>query len=101
MLAKIYRPAKSAMQSGKAATRRWVLEFEPGTALGQDQLMGWTSSTDTNGQVRIYFDTLELAIAFARARSIPHQVTEPRQPKPNLRTYSDNFAFSRREPWSH
>ncbi len=101
MLAKIYRPAKTAMQSGKGAAKRWVLEFEAGSAPAPDVLMGWTSSIDTNGQVRLFFDTREAAIAFAQARSIPHQVTEPRQPKPNLRTYSDNFAFSRREPWSH
>lgn len=101
MLAKIYRPAKSAMQSGKAGVKRWVLEFEAGTAPGPDVLMGWTSSTDTNGQIRMFFDSREEAIEFARRRSIPHQVMEPKQPKPVLKAYSDNFAYNRKEPWSH
>lgn len=101
MLAKIYRPAKTAMQSGKANTQRWVLEFGAGASIAPDMLMGWTSSSDTDGQVRLSFDSREEAIAFARARGIPHQVMEPREPKRALRSYSDNFAFRRKEPWSH
>ncbi|HVY02030.1 MAG TPA: NADH dehydrogenase ubiquinone Fe-S protein 4, partial [Caulobacterales bacterium] len=65
VLAKIYRPAKSAMQAGQAASRRWVLEFEPQAAPSADALMGWTSTTDTDGQVRIYFPTQNEAVAFA------------------------------------
>lgn len=101
MLAKIYRPAKTAMQSGKAGAKRWVLEFETGSAPAPDLLMGWTSTTDTTGQVRLHFDCREQAIEFARSRGIPHQVTEPKSPRANLRSYSDNFAYHRREPWSH
>jgi hypothetical protein len=100
-LAKIYRPAKSAMQSGKGKTRLWVLEFEQGAALHPDVLMGWTSTTDTDGQVRLSFETREQAIEFARSRNIPHQVVEPRTPQPVIKSYSDNFAYRRREPWSH
>jgi hypothetical protein len=101
MLARIYRPAKNAMQSGKASTRKWRLEFAPSAAARPDALMGWTSSIDTNGQVRMTFETKEEAIAFARAHGIPHQVAEPAEPKRQPRAYSDNFAFKRREPWSH
>lgn len=101
MLAKIYRPAKTAMQSGKAGAKRWVLEFGPGQSLAPDLLMGWTSTTDTNGQVRIFFETKDEAIDFARRKQIPHQVVEPREPKRVLRAYGDNFAFRRKEPWSH
>ena len=101
MLARIYRPAKNAMQSGKASTKKWRLEFAPASASHPDALMGWTSSVDTSGQVRMSFDTKEEAIAFARAHSIPHQVAEPAEPKRQPRAYSDNFAFKRREPWSH
>jgi hypothetical protein len=101
MLARIYRPAKTAMQSGKAQTRQWRLEFEPSAAARPDALMGWTSSADTSGQVRLTFDTREEAIAFARARGIPHQVIEPAEPKRQIKAYGDNFAFRRREPWSH
>src|SRR5690606_38365097 len=57
MLARIYRPAKTAMQSGKAKTHDWRLEFEPASARTQDPLTGWTSTTDMNGQVRLSFET--------------------------------------------
>lgn len=101
MLARIYRPAKSAMQSGRAQTKKWRLEFEPARAPHPDALMGWISSADPNGQVRMSFDTKEAAIAFARTHGIPHQVVEPPEVKRQTKSYSDNFAFSRREPWSH
>lgn len=101
MLARIFKPAKNAMQSGKALTKRWRLEFEPARALRPDALMGWISSADTRGQVRIDFDTKEAAIAFAREHGIPHQVIDPPEAKRQIKSYSDNFAFRRREPWSH
>jgi hypothetical protein len=101
MLARIYKPAKTAMQSGKARTKRWVLEFEAGAAPSQERLMGWTSSTDPSGQVRLFFEDRDSAIAFAREHNIPHQVNEPREPKRVIKAYGDNFAFARKEPWSH
>jgi hypothetical protein len=101
MLAKIYRPSKTAMQSGKAGAKRWLLEFGPGASLAPDMLMGWTSSTDTSGQVRLHFDTKEEAIDFARRKGIPHQVVEPRELKRVIRAYGDNFSYRRKEPWSH
>jgi len=101
MLAKIYRPAKNAMQSGKAQTKKWRLEFVLAAAPQPDALMGWISGADTNGQVRIDFDSKEAAIEFARHHAIPHQVVETPEPKRVIKSYSDNFAFRRREPWSH
>lgn len=101
MLARIYRPAKTAMQSGTANAQQWVLEFEAGHALKPEALMGWTSSVEPNGQVRLLFETREQAIAFARARNIPHNVAEPREPRRIIKAYGDNFAYSRKEPWSH
>lgn len=101
MLAKIYRPAKSAMQSGKAASKHWRLEFAANIAPRTEALMGWLSSADPSGQVKLSFETKEEAIAFARAHNIPHQVAEPEEPKRIIKAYSDNFAFRRREPWSH
>jgi hypothetical protein len=101
MLAKIYRPAKTAMQSGKAGAKRWVLEFEQNIAPRTEALMGWTSSADPSGQVRLYFDDKDAALAFARAHNIPHQVTEPADTKRILKGYGDNFAYRRKEPWSH
>lgn len=101
MLARIYQPPKNAMQSGKALSKVWRLEFEPARALTPDALMGWISSADTNGQVRMDFDTKDAAIAFAREHGIPHQVIEAPETKRLIKAYSDNFAFRRREPWSH
>jgi len=101
MLAKIYRPAKNAMQSGRAATKKWRLEFVLAAAPRPEALMGWISGADPNGQVRLEFDTKEAAIEFARARDIPHQVVEAPDAKRQIKSYSDNFAFRRREPWSH
>ena len=101
MLAKIYRPAKTAMQSGKAGAKRWRLEFASNIAPCTEALMGWLSSADPAGQVKLSFDTKDEALAFARAHNIPHQVIEPEEPKRLIKAYADNFAFRRREPWSH
>ncbi len=101
MLAKIYRPAKNVMQSGKAATKKWLFEFVLANAPRPDALMGWISGADTNGQVRMSFDTKEAAIEFARTQGIPHQVIDAPESMHQIKSYSDNFAFRRREPWSH
>jgi hypothetical protein len=89
------------MQSGKAGQKRWVLDFEPMAALRPDLLMGWASSADPGGQVRLYFEDRDAAIAFARAHAIPHQVIEPKAARRSVKSYGENFAFARKEPWSH
>ena len=101
MLARIFRPSKSAMQSGMAKTKDWVLEFEPATARKVDPLMGWTSSTDMDGQVRLSFETRDEAVAYAQAHGIPFQVFEPHERKKIIKAYADNFAPGRRQPWTH
>jgi hypothetical protein len=101
MLARIYKPPKNAMQSGKALAKVWRLEFELARALHPDALMGWISGADTNGQVRMDFDSKDAAITFAREHGIPHQVIDAPETKRLIKAYSDNFAFRRREPWSH
>ncbi len=101
MLARIYRPSKSAMQSGMAKTLAWVLEFEPASARRVDPLMGWTSSTDMDGQVRLTFETSEEAVAYAQAHQIPFQVIEPQDRKKIIKAYADNFAPGRKQPWTH
>jgi hypothetical protein len=101
MLARIFIPAKTAMQSGKANTREWVLEFEPASARLSDPLMGWTISADMNGQVRLQFDTREEAAAYAQRHGIAFEVLTPREHKRTIRAYADNFAFGRRESWTH
>jgi hypothetical protein len=101
MLARIFRPAKSAMQSGMAKTTFWVLEFEPASARKVDPLMGWTSSSDMNGQVRLTFDSRDQAVAYAQAHQIPFQVIEPQERAKIIKAYADNFAPGRRQPWTH
>jgi hypothetical protein len=101
MLARIYRPAKTAMQSGKAKAHDWALEFEPESARAPDPLMGWTQSRDMNGQVRLTFETRDEAIAYAQAHGIPFQVMEPKPVKRVLKAYADNFAPNRKQPWTH
>ncbi len=101
MLARIYKPPKNAMQAGQLLTKLWHLEFVPRRGLRPEALMGWISSADTTRQVRIDFDSKEAAIAFAREHGIPHQVIDPPEVKRQVKSYSDNFAFRRREPWSH
>jgi len=101
MLARIYRPARNAMQSGKAKTKEWVLEFEPASARRPDPLMGWTVTGDTRGQVRLAFDTREEAAAYAQRHGIAFEVLSQPEHKRIVRAYADNFAYSRREPWTH
>ena len=97
MLARVYKPAKTAMQSGKANTKEWVLEFEPASARVSDPLMGWTVTSDTDGQVRMLFDTREEAVAYAQRHGIAFEVLAPKQHRRILKAYADNFAFSRRD----
>ncbi|MDB5452244.1 MAG: complex subunit conserved region [Caulobacteraceae bacterium] len=101
MLARIFRPAKNAMQSGKARSREWVLTFEPASARLPDPLMGWQQSTDMNGQVVLYFDTREEAVAYAQAHGIAFQLVESKEPKLIIKAYADNFAYNRKQPWTH
>ena len=101
MLARIFKPAKNAMQSGKANTKDWVLEFEPASARTSDPLMGWTSSSDMNGQIRLMFETREEAVGYAQRHGIAFQLIEPRETKRIIKAYADNFAFGRKIPWTH
>ena len=101
MRARIYKPAKNAMQSGRARTKLWLLEYEPESARVPDPLMGWTSSHDMRQQVALEFDTREEAVAYAEEHAISYQVFEPHVPKPKPKAYSDNFRFDRKVPWSH
>jgi NADH dehydrogenase len=103
MRARIFQPAKTAMSSGTAKTRRWILEFEKSQARSIDPLMGWTSSSDTQTQVRLEFDTKKEAMEYAESHGIEVQIQEPRKRKPNVRPggYGDNFATTRRGAWTH
>ena len=103
MPARIYQPAHSATQSGQGNSRQWVLEFEPKAARGIDPLMGWTSSTDMNSQVKVHFDSKAAAVDFAVENGMGYQVTEPKTRKALLRQggYAENFASNRKTVWTH
>lgn len=101
MLARIYQPARNAMQSGKARTKKWLLEYEPDSPREIEPLMGWTSSSDMKQELSLEFDTLEEAVGYAEANAIPFQVFTPHAPAAKSKAYSDNFRFDRKEPWSH
>jgi hypothetical protein len=101
MPARIYKPARNAMQSGTAKTKEWVLEYEPEQPRTVEPLMGWTSSADMKSQIRLQFDSKEEAIANCERHGIPCQVVEPKEPARRTMAYADNFAFSRRTPWTH
>jgi len=103
MRARIYQPAKTAMQSGTAKTTGWVLEFAPASAREVDPLMGWTSSSDTQTQVKLRFDSREAAEAYATARGIEFDLSEPQKRKPLIRQrgYGENFATDRKGAWTH
>jgi len=95
---RIFRPAKTAMQSGRAKTNEWMLEFTPGDREEPDDLMGWLGSRDTLNQVRLHFATKEEAIAFAEREGYAYTVTDDRPSKPpRPKSYSDNFRYDRVE----
>ena len=101
MIARIFKPAKNAMQSGKATSREWRLDYEPEQPRAVEPLMGWTSSGDMKAQLRLRFDTKEEAIEYAVRNGIPYRVEQPNEAKRRTMAYSDNFKFSRVGQWTH
>jgi ETC complex I subunit conserved region len=101
MTARIFRPAKTAMQSGSARTKEWLLVQDSDGTRSIDPLMGWTSSTDTDAQVKLAFDTKEDAIAYAEKNGLAYTVAEPQTRKPVRKAYADNFKFGRIGSWTH
>lgn len=92
MSARIYQTAKNAMQSGKARTGRWVLEFESASPRRADPLMGWSGGADTRTQVKLNFPTLEAAQAYAAREGIEGvHIVPAAAPKLKLQSYADNF----------
>lgn len=103
MRARIYQPARNAMQSGQAKTKNWVLEFAPDSAREIDPLMGWTGSSDMQSQVRMTFDSQEAAETYASGLGLEYVVCKPHKRKPVIRAggYGENFATNRRTVWTH
>ena len=88
--AKIYKPTKTAMQSGNRNTKNWLLEFDT-LNTGIDPLMGWVTSKDTMSEVRLEFSTKEQAINYAKKNNINYYIIEPQKRKIIKKSYSDNF----------
>jgi hypothetical protein len=101
MTARIYRPARTAMQSGTAKTERWLLEYEPEQPRQIEPLMGWTSSGDMKSQLKLWFDNEAEAVAYATRNGIPYRVEQPNEPTRRTVAYSDNFKYSRLGQWTH
>lgn len=101
MEVRIYKPAKTAMQSGRAKTKDWVLQFEPAEGASPEPLMGWSSSGDTRKQVRLHFDTKEEAVAYAKKHGYAYTVQADHERRIKPKAYAANFAFKRMEPWTH
>ena len=101
MTVRIYQPPKTAMQQGRSRTDRWLLEHEPDTPRQLEPLMGWTSSRDTKHQVRLWFDSKEEAVAYAKREGLMYSVEEPRQRRLRPKAYADNFSSDRVGRWTH
>lgn len=101
MTARIYKPSKTAMQSGQGNTKDWVLDFPPVEPRQVEPLMGWTSSGDMLQQVRLRFGSKEEAVAYCERHGIPYQIFDSKPPARRTISYSDNFAFNRRDAWTH
>ena len=102
MIARIYRQARGATQSGLGRTKTWMLEYERAVPREIEPLMGWTASSETSSQVKLSFDTKEEAIAFMERLGIDYKVDEPKPDAPRRGlSYSDNFKTSRNGMWTH
>ncbi|MEL6752013.1 MAG: ETC complex I subunit [Pseudomonadota bacterium] len=101
MVARIYKPSKTAMQSGKAKTSYWVLEHEASSKKAREPFMGYTSSSDTLSQVRLRFETRDDAVDYAKRNGIAYRVSEPKEFTRVKTSYSENFRYDRKVPWTH
>lgn len=102
-IARIHCPPRSAMQSGRAKSQGWLLEFAPAERRALDPLMGWYGSGDTRGQLRLSFSTQEAAEAYARANGIAYEVEPlpPQKTEIKPKVYAENFRYGRTENWTH
>lgn len=101
MIARIYSPAKTAMQSGRANTGFWILQYEPVQAKLLEPLMGYTATSDMNNQIKIRFNSKEEAVAFACKNAIPYRIEKTYKPIRRAVSYADNFRSDRQQSWTH
>ena len=88
--AKIYIPSKTATQSGRGKTKKWLLKFETRHGV-TNPLMGWETSDDTMGEVTLEFDNKEMAIEYAKNNNIRYEIVEPKKSDFIIKSYADNF----------
>ena len=101
MTIKIHKPSKTSMQSGRGKTKKWLAEYISEAEETTDSLMGWNSSLDTKSQIKLFFDTKEQAINWAKKNKYQFYVYEPKKKIIKPKSYSSNFDFDRKEPWTH
>ena len=101
MIVKIYKPTKTSMQSARNKTKKWLVEYVDKNSEEKDSLMGWISSNYTNNQVKIFFDTKEKAIDWAKQKHYQYEVIESQDRNLIPKNYAANFAYNKKEPWTH
>jgi len=101
MTIKIYKPSKTAMQSGLGKTKKWIAEYISDQETMKDNLMGWNSSVDTESQIKVFFDTKEQAIQWVKNNKYQYFIEEPRIKKVKIKSYASNFDINRKESWTH
>ena len=101
MTVKIYKPSKTAMQSGRGKTKQWLAEYISETDNKKDSLMGWNSSADTKSQIKLFFDTKYQAIDWAKNCGYQFYVEEPKGRNIKPKSYAANFDIDKKEPWTH
>ncbi len=101
MEVRIFKPAKTAMQSGRGKTQGWIMEFEPSDRASPDDLIGWVGSADTRKQVTLTFGSMDEAIAHAKRNGFTYTIQEEKTRRIKPKAYADNFATHRRKPWTH
>ena len=89
--AKIYKPSKTAMQSGMKKFDKWMIEFVTDDP-GKNPLMGWESSSDTYSELNLEFKSKDLAVEYAKKNNIDFEVIEPKERKITKKSYADNFT---------
>lgn len=100
LFAKIYKPASSAMTSGRGK-QNWLLEFDKSLSSNIDPLTGTKRSKDALSQVTLEFKSRDEAINYAKSNNIPHRVIERERINRIKRSYADNFSYDRKIPWTH
>ena len=93
MVARIFKPTKNAMQSGMKRSKKWHFEYAPQQSKVLEPLMGWTSSGDMQGPIRLTFDSKDDAVAYAERNNIDYVVQETHIRKKRLKNYADVFGF--------